>query len=272
MTMEDWQIALRAGFEPLQYAAFFGALLLFGLAERVAGLAPDSARPASRWPANFALTFLNVLVLAALPVSGLAAADWAAAQGFGALAWLGAPPAFALAAGFLLRGLIAWAIHYAMHKMPALWRVHRVHHCDPALDVSTTVRFHPLEFAISAPVLIAAIAFLGIPPVAILIYELLDAALAPFTHANLRLPAWLERKLSWVVATPHLHRIHHSPDRTETDSNFGAVLTLWDRVFGTYRAKDAADLAAQRVGLDDPAAVRPSSPAALLALPFRKGG
>jgi sterol desaturase/sphingolipid hydroxylase (fatty acid hydroxylase superfamily) len=172
--------------------------------------------------------------------------------------------------GFLLRSLIAWGTHLAMHKIPILWRVHRVHHTDSVLDVSTTVRFHPLEFLIATPVLLTGILLTGIPPVALMAYEILDAAMAVFTHANVRIPASTDRWLRYVLVTPDMHRIHHSTRRPETDSNYGATLSLWDHLVRTHRAKAPQELASQTLGLDGVPPSRETSLGWLLLLPWRR--
>jgi sterol desaturase/sphingolipid hydroxylase (fatty acid hydroxylase superfamily) len=143
-----------------------------------------------------------------------------------------------------------------------------VHHSDDFFDVSTAVRFHPLEFAIQVPISLAAIVALGIPPVAIIVYELIDAAMAVWTHANVRLPGWLERTLNPILVTPAMHRIHHSADWRETDSNYGATLAIWDRLFGTYRTRSEEELAAMSLGLKECQDGRSRSLLWLLKAPF----
>lgn len=272
MDMNGLAELVRASFEPLQYAAFFGALLLLGGLEAMLPLAGADAGAgdgrARRWPANGALTVLNILVLGALPVSVLAAADFAAARGWGLLNQDVVPPLAALPLGFVLRSLVGYFIHVAMHKVPLLWRVHKVHHTDTALDVSTTVRFHPLEFLISLPILLAATAALGLPPLAVILFELVDAATAVFTHANLRLGERTDRALRLVLVTPAMHRIHHSSLQPETDSNYGALFSSWDRLFGTYRPQARGGLAAMQLGLEDARGRQAHALGWLLALPF----
>ncbi len=269
MNIDALTAVLRLEFEPLQYAAFFAALAVLGLLETRLALSAMPAGRRRRWPANTGLTVLNILVLGALPLSALAVADWAEAEGWGLLRQpLFLPPAAAIAAGFVLRSLVSYAVHVAMHKIPLLWRVHRVHHTDTEMDVSTTVRFHPLEFVISVPPVLAAVAALGIPPLAVILYELFDALMAVFTHANVRLPGGVERALRLVLVTPAMHRIHHSTLQPETDSNYGATFSWWDRLFGTYRTTTEGVLARMPVGLTDWRDRRTDSLGWLLVLPF----
>jgi sterol desaturase/sphingolipid hydroxylase (fatty acid hydroxylase superfamily) len=159
-------------------------------------------------------------------------------------------------------------MHILNHKVPFLWAIHRVHHVDTRLDVSTTVRFHPLEFVFSTPLTLAGVVLLGAPPVAILIYEVMDAGVTVFSHANVRLPWWVDRPLRLFIVTPDVHRVHHSSHQPETDSNYGAVLTIWDRLLGTYRRKSAEDLATQETGLSEVQDSRSRNLLWLLILPF----
>lgn len=268
MDLAGIEAFLRRNDEPLQYAAFFGVLAVMGALEAVA--ARRERGRFRRWPANWGLTALNIVLLGALPLSGLAVADLAREKGWGLLNHPAVPLGAALVLGFLARSLISYGVHVAMHKVPLLWRVHRVHHGDTALDVSTTVRFHPLEFAIQVPVVTAALLLLGIHPIVVVVYEIFDAGMNVFTHANLRLKHRLERALSLVLVTPGMHRIHHSAAQPETDSNYGAALSFWDRAFGTFRAADPAALAAVRVGLAEYTEREARDFLAQLRLPFRR--
>jgi sterol desaturase/sphingolipid hydroxylase (fatty acid hydroxylase superfamily) len=272
MSWESIETFLRRNDEPLQYAAFFGALALFGVLELVAARRREDAARWRRWPANWGLTVLNILLLGALPLSGLAVADLARERGWGLLNHPAVPLAAAIVAGFLLRALVSWVTHLAMHKVPLLWRVHRVHHTDTVLDVSTTVRFHPLEFAIQVPIMIGATLALGLHPAVVIAYEIIDAGINVFTHSNVRLPAWLDRALRLVLVTPDMHRVHHSMHRPQTDSNYGAVFSIWDRAFGTYRRLAPQTLAGLRLGLEECCEQRARSLPWLLALPFRHLG
>ena len=261
---------MRAELEPLAYAAVFGALILFGALEAVCARGATTVDRRRRWPANGALTVLNILVLGSLPVSAIAVAALEAARGWGLMNALPPTPVAALLIGIAARSLISYAIHVAMHRVPVLWRVHRVHHADTALDVSTTVRFHPLEFVISTPLVFAGIVALGSSPAARIVYDLFDAVMAIFTHANIRLPAPVERVLRLVLVTPDMHRVHHSAWQPETDSNYGATLSWWDRVFGTYRMPDEPALEAMTLGLEPWRDRRATSVGWLLALPFAR--
>ena len=267
--MTPFEIFLRANMEVLTYIVFFGLLVGLGTLEFIFELRAEGANRGRRWPSNFGLTVLNIVVLGAIPVTALVAADLARSSGYGLFNRLELPFAITLVAGFLARSLVSWLIHYAMHNIPLLWRIHRVHHTDTHLDVSTTVRFHPLEFIVSAPLVIGTVLVLGLPPVVVMLFELFDAAIAVFSHANVRLSRWLERGLSVVIITPGMHRIHHSTQAPETNSNYGATLSLWDRMFGTFRQKEADALARQPLGLEETQDARAWSFLYMLTLPFR---
>ena len=254
--------------EPLQYVIYFGLLAGLGAMEALAPRRDGPAERTRRWPSNFGLTALNIVVLGALPVSGLAVAVIAQQQGWGLLQRYPLPLAATLGVALLARSLVSYAVHVAMHKVPALWRVHRVHHTDVFLDVSTTVRFHPLEFLIQLGPTALVILGLGLPPWTIMLYELVDTATNLFIHANARVPARLDAWLRLLLVTPDMHRVHHSALWPETDSNYGVVVPWWDRLFGTYRAT-VGDPRETRLGLEECQDRRASSLGWLLALPFR---
>jgi sterol desaturase/sphingolipid hydroxylase (fatty acid hydroxylase superfamily) len=261
---------LRSHAEPLQYAAFFGALVLFGLLELAAARRAAGPR-VLRWTASFSITFLNIMVLGAMGGAGLSlllAADYAASTGRGLLNDPAIPAWAAFALGLMVRSFASYLVHVANHKIPWMWRVHRLHHTDLEIDISTTARFHPLEFVYSTPIMLVVVLAFGIPPLAIIVFEIVDAGMAVFNHANIRLPAKLNRVLAWVLVTPDVHRVHHSVLPRETDSNFGVTVTWWDRICGTYRTRPTEELATMRLGLEECQDSRTTSLSWLLALPF----
>ena len=260
---------LRSNGETLLYVIFFGAILGFGLLEALVEMRPKHSDRAKRWPTNWALTALNIALLGALPVSALLISDFAQGRGIGLLNSLNLPLWATVIAGILIFSLQSWAVHYAMHHVPVLWRLHRVHHTDTHMDISTTVRFHPVEFLVQLPISAAVILLTGAPPAAVMLNELFDAAINVFSHSNIRLPCWIDRAMSRIIVTPHVHRIHHSTKVAETNSNFGATLPLWDILFGTYRTKTADQLAAQPIGLTEMQDRRAYSLWWALTLPFR---
>jgi len=248
MAMSDW--ILQHG-DDLQVIGFFGLLTILIAAERWAPRRRGPMDRKTRWPVNFFLTIVNLGAMSVLPISFIGAALWAEARGVGLLHWVHLPLAVVAAATLLVRGFISFFTHYLNHVVPLFWRVHRVHHLDTELDVSTTVRFHPLEFVIGlVPGVPLVIAF-GLAPSVLVVYELLDVIVTLWSHSNLRLPAGVDRALRYVIVTPDLHRVHHSAWRPETNSNFGAVFPVWDIVFGTFRAAPRDGHETMRLGLDE---------------------
>lgn len=230
---------------------------------------------AQRWVTNVGLSALNTLLLRlsffAIPALTVIAAAVVERQGFGLLPMLGLPFWTAAIIGFLVLDLAVYAQHVAVHYIPALWRLHRVHHADPDFDVSTGIRFHPLEILISQAWKIAVVVAVGVPAVAVLVFEIVLNATSMFSHANLRLPPTLDRVLRRVVVTPEMHRIHHSTIERETNSNFGFNLSVWDRLFGTYRAAAERDQATMPIGLASYRDSQPTRIGWLLLFPFARG-
>lgn len=248
MTFSEW---ILANGETLQVSLFFSLLFLLAAAER---LAPRRLTPMDRkirWPVNLGLTMLNFVTLSVFPVSLFSAAYFAQEKGWGVLNHLHLPVVALIVCNLLIRGFISFFTHYLMHKVSLFWRVHRVHHLDTELDVTTTVRFHPLEFVVQAlPGVPIVIAF-GLTPWVLVFYELLDVVVTLWTHSNVRLPRRVDRVLRYLIVTPDLHRIHHSAWQPETDSNFGAVFPVWDILFGTFRSTPRDGHETMRLGLDE---------------------
>lgn len=237
--------------EALQVVLFFALLAALAVAEPLIRRRPGPMDRATRWPTNLFFTLLNLMALGVVPVSIVSAAVWAGRSGWGLLNQFEAPAGVAVALTLLVRGFISFFTHYLMHTVPAFWRLHRVHHLDTELDVTTTVRFHPLEFFVQVlPAVPIAVAF-GLVPWVLVGYEILDVAVTLWTHSNTRLPAAIDRVLRYFVVTPDLHRIHHSAWKMETNSNFGAVFPIWDLVFGTFRAAPRDGHEGMRLGLDE---------------------
>lgn len=257
-------LILRHG-DDLQIALFLGLFaLLAGLERLTAGRAAPHARGARR-RTNLGLTLLNLVVVSFLPLSFVSVAVWAEGRRFGLLNALTARPGLLVAATLLVRAFLSFGTHFLMHKVPSLWRVHRVHHLDTELDVTSTVRFHPLEMVLGLAIGAPVVALLGPVPWALALYELLDVVVTLFSHADLRLSPRLDRFLRLLIVTPSLHRIHHSTDPRETDTNFGAVFPLWDLALGTYRSGPEP----ARLGLDEARGPESQRVGWLLASPFR---
>jgi sterol desaturase/sphingolipid hydroxylase (fatty acid hydroxylase superfamily) len=262
----QWLLAHEA---PLRGAAFFALLAALALAERVLPCRGDT-RPAWRHVVNLALAGLNTaLIRAMLPLLGIV---WAARMrdaGIGLLAMASWPGPIEVGVAVLALDLTIYLQHRVLHRLPLLWRTHRVHHSDVAFDVTLGVRFHPFEMIISQGIKLAAIAALGAPALAVLLFDIILQGGSLFTHADLALPPRVDRALRWLIVTPSMHRVHHSVARDETDSNFGFNLTWWDRLFGTYRAAPRRPPTIMTIGLDDFRDPADQGLVALLIQPFR---
>ncbi|MBM3524321.1 MAG: sterol desaturase family protein [Alphaproteobacteria bacterium] len=235
----------------LRLGVFLGVLAIMATWECAAPRRPRSLSRVKRWPGNFGIVAVDTWMLRV--VFPLTAIAWAAAveeRGIGLLPWIGlAGPLLILVAAVLL-DLAIWAQHVVFHHVPLLWRLHRMHHADLDLDVTSGARFHPIEILLSMVIKFAVIAALGAPPAAVLVFEVLLNACAMFNHANVALPGALDRVLRRLLVTPDMHRIHHSVVRAETDSNFGFCLSWWDRAFATYREAPAAGQLGMTIGID----------------------
>jgi len=254
----------------IRLGCFLGVLLALLLAER---LVPRvAARPLGwrRWPANLAMPAIGTLLVRLVaPAGAMGAAIWAEGQGIGLLR--GAPGLVAIPVAVLLLDLAIYAQHRVFHAVPALWRLHRMHHADPELDATTGLRFHPLEILASLVVKAALVVALGAPPVAVLAFEVLLNATSLFNHADIRIPPRIDRWLRLVLVTPDMHRTHHAEARVDTDSCFGFCLPWWDRIFGSYRAAPAGGLEAAVIGVPGLRAPAEQRLDRLLMQPFRPG-
>ena len=221
----------------VRLAIFIGLFIALATIERFAPRRPRQQQT-SRWLTNWLLVIINTISLRALAVllpfaAVLAAAD-ATTRGWGLLNMISLPGWIELIVVVLLLDLAIWVQHVLSHKIPMLWRIHQVHHSDIEFDVTTAIRFHPIEIALSMTFKIGLVYLLGPMVWAVVIFEILLNGSTMFNHANIALPQRLERLLRSVLVTPDMHRIHHSVYRHEHDTNFGFALSWWDRLFGTY--------------------------------------
>ena len=235
----------------LRLSVALGLLLVMALWELAAPRRRADMPRLVRWSNNLALVALDAaLVRLIFPLTLAGFAAWIQTRGWGLFALTPLPPWAEGLAALVILDLAIWAQHRAFHYIPALWRLHRMHHADLDFDVTTGLRFHPVEILLSLAIKLAVIAALGAPPLAVLIFELALNGASLFNHANIRLPARTDRLLRLILVTPDMHRVHHSAIRAETDSNFGFTLPWWDRLFGTYRAQPAKGHQAMTIGLD----------------------
>ncbi len=239
--------------EPLiRSVFFFGILGIMALWERLSPSRRLSVSRPLRWGSNLGLVVLNtVLLRAVFPLAAVGFAAIAVEQGWGLLNVVALPGWLAILLSVMALDLVIYWQHVMFHALPTLWRLHKVHHADRDFDVTTGLRFHPVEIFLSMGIKIAAIALLGAPPVAVLIFEVLLNATAMFNHGNVSLPRSVDRLLRWVVVTPDMHRIHHSVIVQETNSNYGFNLPWWDYLFGTYRARPAKGNQGMTIGLTE---------------------
>lgn len=257
--------------EPLiRLGCFLGVLMAMTLWEAWKPRRQQIIGRLRRWPNNIGLVVLDTITVRLLfPLTAIGMALLAQSKGWGLFNVLPVPAWLAVPAAVLLLDLVIYGQHVAFHAVPALWRLHRVHHADLEFDVTTGLRFHPVEILLSMALKLAAVAALGAPPAAVLTFEILLNATSLFNHSNIRLP--LDKLLRLVVVTPDMHRVHHSIDRRETDSNFGFNVPWWDHLFGTYQREPVLGHHGMTLGIDgfrDPRDLRLDH---LLLQPLRGG-
>ena len=257
----------------IRLAIFLGLFAILAAAEARAPRRVRSQKRSQRWVTNWGITIANTVLLrlmaVALPLLAVGAAVDAQAQGWGLFNALALPGWIEVIAAILILDFVIWAQHLLTHKVPILWRLHRVHHADVDMDVTTAIRFHPIEIALSMILKIGVVYLLGPAALAVILFEIMLNGTAMFNHANIRLPLWLDAIVRRVLVTPDMHRVHHSVHRDEHDSNYGFALSIWDQLFGTYIAQPRAGHDDMEVGLewqDD----RPARLSWSLSLPFAR--
>ncbi|WP_019615393.1 sterol desaturase family protein [Psychromonas ossibalaenae] len=259
----NYEHAVRLGMFLSLFIILAGIEFLFPLAERKCGRL-------SQWSVNLSLAFLAGLFLNILvPLLAVGVALSAAEHSIGLFNIIDIPYAAAVVFALLMLDLLIYGQHVLMHKIPLLWSVHRMHHTEIGLDVSSAVRFHPIEIIISMLIKMLFVVIFGIPAGAVIIFEVLLNALALFNHSNLKLPKAVDKHLRKFIVTPEVHWIHHSDIAQETNSNYGFNLILWDKLFSTYRDKPAVDYPLMRQGLSEFGVEKPLSLYQLLMLPFQ---
>lgn len=219
----------------IRLTAFFAVFAIMALWEIASPCRKLRYPRTKRWLGNIGIVALNSLVLRLLfPAAAVGMAAFTTHAGWGVLNAIALPFGLSAFIAVLAMDMVIYLQHVMVHAIPMLWRLHRVHHADPDYDLTTGARFHPIEIILSMLIKIATIAVLGPPVVAVVIFEVLLNGMAMFNHANIRLPTHLDRALRWIIVTPDMHRVHHSVEPNETNSNFGFNLSLWDRMMGTY--------------------------------------
>lgn len=254
----------------IRLSFFLGIFAVMALWEVIAPCRALGVSKTLRWGNNLGLVVLNSFVLRLLfPAAAVGMASFASAQGWGILNYYQTPFVLAVIVSVVALDFIIYLQHVMVHAVPALWRLHRVHHADPDFDVTTGARFHPIEIILSMLIKFATIVVLGPPVLAVIVFEVLLNATAMFNHSNVRMPFHVDKVLRMFVVTPDMHRVHHSVEDDEANSNFGFNLPWWDRLFGTYREQPRAGHENMIIGIhtySDPKLV--SWLHGMLALPF----
>ena len=235
----------------IRLAVFLGIFAAVAIGETLAPRRSRSLSRLARWPNNIGVVVVNTLVVRlAFPTAAVGLALLGEVRGWGLLNLIDLPFWLSVVIAVVVLDGVIYLQHVMFHAVPALWRLHRMHHADQDFDVTTGARFHPVEILLSMVLKLGAVAARGPPALGVLIFELLLNATAMFNHGNWRLPLALDRGLRWFVVTPDMHRVHHSIVPEETNSNFGFSLPWWDRLFGTYRDQPAAGHDAMTIGIE----------------------
>ena len=258
-------------YEPLVRLGIFAAVFVaMAVWELLTPRRPQAIGRNWRWPNNLGVLAVDaLLVRVLLPITAVGLALVAEAHGFGLFNIIALPTWASIVLSVILLDLAIYLQHVLFHAVPALWRLHRMHHADLEFDVTTGLRFHPIEILLSTGIKLAVVATFGTPAAAVLMFEVLLNATSMFNHSNIRVASEIDRVLRWFVVTPDMHRVHHSILRRETNSNFGFNLPWWDRLLGTYRAQPAAGHDAMTIGIEQFRDARELGLDRMLLQPFR---
>lgn len=245
--IEHFQTLEQRPFERM--AILVGGLLIFWIIEGAVPLLPLGYKKNKLRHAgvNFVFTVIHLVIHTALAIVIVALSDWCATAGFGIVYWVNANILLIVIIGVLALDFSSWLVHLVMHKVPLLWRFHLIHHSDTTVDVTTGLRHHPGDSLLRGMFFILLIFISGAPMYSVMIYQTLVVLSTAFTHANINLPRWLDKGLSFIIVSPNMHKVHHHWKQPFTDSNYGAVFSFWDRILGTFSKLDAKDI---RYGLD----------------------
>lgn len=254
------------------FAIIFAAMAIYELwSPRLERDEMRGAFKSKRWVTNLSMVVLSSVALRIVfPAAAVGTAIYAQSQGWGLFNAVDAPLWMAGIVCFIILDFAVWLEHYASHKIPLLWRIHRMHHSDQGFDLTTALRFHPLEIVLSMVWKAAVIIALGAPVVAVLIFEIVLNGMAMFNHANANVPKPIDRLLRTLLVTPDMHRVHHSAIMRETDSNYGFNFSFWDRLFGVYIDQPKLGHDKMIIGLEEYKGPKTASLGWSLALPFRR--
>jgi sterol desaturase/sphingolipid hydroxylase (fatty acid hydroxylase superfamily) len=226
-----------------------GGLLVFWIIEGAIPLLPMRYKKTklNHAAVNFAFTVIHLIIHTGLAVLIIKLSDWCKLQDFGLVYWFNANVLLTITIGVLALDFSSWLVHLVMHKTPVLWRFHLIHHSDNNVDVTTGLRHHPGDSFLRGIFFLMLIFVSGAPMYSVMIYQTLVVMSTAFTHANISLPKKLDRALSFILVSPNMHKVHHHWKQPYTDSNYGAVFSIWDRLLGTFMKLDTKDI---RYGLD----------------------
>ena len=257
----------------VRLAVFVGVFIVMALIEIALPKRTLVAPKGRRWLTNLGISItgtalIRLMAMLAVPLAAIAAAAYAKAYGIGLLNQLDWANWLKIVVALLALDLAIWAQHLASHKVPIFWRLHQVHHADRDIDVTTAVRFHPVEIGLSMLWKIVVVLAIGAAPIAVFLFEVILNACAMFNHANIALPSWLDRALRLFIVTPDMHRVHHSVLGREHNTNYGFNLSLWDRLFRTYTAQPEGGHQGMTIGLAPYQSEAPTGFGWSIVLPF----
>ncbi|MCF6764442.1 sterol desaturase family protein [Thiotrichales bacterium 19S3-7] len=245
MSILDYQNLIRI-------SAFLSIFIVMALLELVIPKRPLSIKKSSRWFNNISIVILNSVILKIIfPTAAVGIALWANEHKLGLLYFLNLPSYSSIILSIIFLDFVIYLQHVLFHALPIFWRFHRVHHIDQDIDVTTGLRFHPGEIILSLLIKFSAIVLIGTPAISVLLFEVILNATAMFNHSNIHLNKIIDRLLRAIIVTPDMHRVHHSTIPYETNSNYGFNLSIWDRLFGTYRSQPKKGHQQMQIGLAD---------------------
>ena len=272
-------MAIIAGLDEgtLRLSLFIGILAVMAGLELLLPRRKLTAPKGRRWLTNLLIggvdsALVRLMAVFVIPLAAVLTATWAEGAGVGLFNLIGLPGWLEFFIAIVLLDLAIYGQHVASHYIPILWKLHQVHHSDVDFDVTTAIRFHPIEIGLSMLYKIVVVLVLGPAAVAVVVFEVILNGCAMFNHANVALPGWLDRGLRVLIVTPDMHRVHHSIDRGETNRNFGFNLSIWDRIFGTYKAQPDAGHRAMTIGLPEYQSEAPTRFVWSILLPFSGAG
>ncbi len=255
----------------IRLTIFLGLFALLAVTEFLRPRRRLTASKTNRWTTNLLIVVIDsALVRLLFPAAAVGIALWANAEGHGLFNWINAPLWISIPVSIVVLDFAVWLSHLLSHKIPLFWRFHRMHHADRDIDVTTAIRFHPIEIIVSMGWKVAWVIALGAPAVSVILFETILNGTAMFNHSNTKLPLSLDRVLRWIVVTPDMHRVHHSTINRETDSNYGFNLPWWDRLFSTYVDQPELGHEGMNIGLNEWQDERPTQLGWSLSVPFFK--